>query len=119
MRFVTGTPLKQNKKLVFGDTPRKINRRINTTASPGGQGEMYTVYSAVSQGAAPEIGGGGAPRRRATVRGGPGGDGRSRRADPASRIRLRRHQHGMPGPKDHGGGGRGGAPWRPAAPPGE
>src|SRR4030042_961398 len=121
MRFGPGTPLKQNKKLVFGDTPRKINRRINTTASPGGQGEMYTVYSAVSQGAAPEIDGrergvilGGGVRRPATVRGGPGGGGRSRRADPASRIRLRRHQHGMPGPKGHGGGGRCGPLVRPA-----
>src|SRR4030067_909 len=106
MRFVPGTPLKQNKKTRFPETPRgKLIAELIPRLPRGVKGKMYTVYSAVSPG--------GAPHGRQIVRGGPGGDGRSCRRDPEAWIRLRRHQHGVPGPKGHGGWSRGG----PSLPP--
>src|SRR4030067_1904216 len=84
MRFVPGTPLKQNKKNSFsGDTPRKIHRRFHTTASPGGQGKnVYCILRCLA---------GGRSERSAGGKGGVYlGDGFPGKNDPgASRRELR------------------------------
>src|SRR4030067_1625367 len=55
MRFVPGTPLKQNKKTRFPETPRgKLIAELIPRLPRGVKGKMYTVYSAVSPGAAPK-----------------------------------------------------------------